>query len=132
MSHLSTGRSLPNGVTASRAEDVNVTTLDAYSDRAKISQIDILKVDTEGHDLRVLQGASRLLSESAIGIVETEVGMNPGNTFHAPLALVSALLERHGYRIFGVYSQSPEWTTNEPVLRRANVAFISPQLAPRA
>lgn len=41
--------------------DVPVTTLDAYLYHASISRVDFLKVDAEGHELSVFQGAERTL-----------------------------------------------------------------------
>jgi FkbM family methyltransferase len=52
-----------------------VTTLDAYCASHGIEQIDYLKVDTEGHDLKVLQGAREKFTAHAIGIVQFEYGM---------------------------------------------------------
>jgi FkbM family methyltransferase len=47
---------------------VETTTLDAYAELARIPHIDLLKIDVEGYDLHVLEGASRLLTMQAIDI----------------------------------------------------------------
>lgn len=41
------------------------TTLDAEVERLKLTRVDVVKIDVEGHEVRVLQGARRLLRELA-------------------------------------------------------------------
>ena len=45
------------------------TTLDTFVEQHGIKNIDFLKIDTEGFELEVLQGAKQLLSEGKIGTV---------------------------------------------------------------
>ena len=51
---------------------VDCTTVDAFMDEPGINHIDPLKFDTEGHDLSVLKGARRDLSERKIGMIQFE------------------------------------------------------------
>lgn len=55
-------------------ERVTIRTLDAYCSQNRISHIDILKIDVEGHELDVLSGAGRMLGAKAISIVQFEFG----------------------------------------------------------
>ncbi len=57
---------------ASVAIEVAVETLDDIALREGITYIDFLKIDTEGHELAVLSGASRLLREKKIGHIQFE------------------------------------------------------------
>jgi FkbM family methyltransferase len=107
-------------------EMVELDTLDAFCLRHGVSHIDYLKIDTEGHDLAVLQGGASLLAEGAAAIVEVEAGMNPDNHFHASAESLTQCLAQHGYRLFGFYEQVLEWPTAEAFLRRANLVFVSP------
>ena|SRR5438067_617319 len=108
------------------AEDVPITTLDAFCTEQSIPHINFLKIDTEGTDLRVLQGARDLLSRQAIDLVEVEAGANPANETHVPFEILKAHLESHGYLLFGIYDQfSQLYFTREPHLRRVNPLFIS-------
>jgi FkbM family methyltransferase len=56
------------------SETINVDTIDDYCIRADVHRIDLLKIDVEGHELQVLNGARCMLSKSAIGIVTFEFG----------------------------------------------------------
>ena len=61
-------------VEASDAEDVPCFTLDEFCAQQGLSSIDILKIDTEGHELAVLKGADDLISRTAIGYIQFEHG----------------------------------------------------------
>ncbi len=52
--------------------DVAVTSLDAYALARGITRIDLVKIDTEGNDCRVLEGARGLLAKGAIGWAQLE------------------------------------------------------------
>jgi FkbM family methyltransferase len=51
---------------------VQVTTGDAWASRQDIAHIDVLKVDTEGYDLEVLEGFDRLISAGEVEAVLVE------------------------------------------------------------
>ena len=109
-------------------QQVAMTTVDEFCRRHDIETINFLKVDTEGHDLEVLKGASSMLQQQKIDFVELEAGMNPENDYHVPFAELTLFLESLGYRLFGIYDQMHEWKEPKPVLRRSNPVFISPKL----
>lgn len=52
--------------------EVAVETLDHFIEREGISHIDFIKIDTEGNELAVLQGASKLLEKGNIGCIQFE------------------------------------------------------------
>lgn len=52
--------------------EVRSSTLDAIAAEENIDFIDFLKIDTEGHELEVLKGASRLIGADAIGCIQFE------------------------------------------------------------
>jgi FkbM family methyltransferase len=78
---------------------VHITTLDKICLEKGWGRIDVLKIDAEGFDCHVLQGASSLLSQQAIGVIQFEYGgswRSAGKT----LAVALTLLERCGYSCF--------------------------------
>jgi FkbM family methyltransferase len=56
------------------SEEVVVTTLDNFVQRHRIPWIDLLKLDIEGYELSALAGATRMLEEGRIGVIQFEFG----------------------------------------------------------
>lgn len=110
-------------------EEVPLSTLDGFCETQGIARINFLKVDTEGADLDVLRGGERMLGASAIGLLQVEAGMYPGNEKHISLEALKSYLEEKGYLLFGIYDQHPERLSRRSILRRANPVFISSELA---
>lgn len=54
------------------AFEVAVETLDHFAEKEGIKRIDFVKIDTEGNELSVLRGASKLLERGDIGCVQFE------------------------------------------------------------
>jgi FkbM family methyltransferase len=61
-------------LTMTEIEEVPVTTLATYCAQQGITEIDMLKVDAEGHDLAVLLGAGPLITEGRVAAVQFEFG----------------------------------------------------------
>jgi FkbM family methyltransferase len=66
-------RQLPDA-TLSEYEMVTLTTLDQFCEERGIAFVDFLKVDVEGHELKVFEGATRMLSQGAIRFIQFEFG----------------------------------------------------------
>jgi len=81
--------------------EVQTQTLDSFCDENAITHIDFLKIDTEGAELEVLQGASRLLKENRICYLQFEYG---GTYSDAGITLkeVCKLLTKFSYRVFRI------------------------------
>jgi FkbM family methyltransferase len=56
------------------SEEIAVSTVDAYCAEHGVEQIDLLKIDTEGHELQVLEGAAALIGAGKVGLVLFEFG----------------------------------------------------------
>jgi FkbM family methyltransferase len=54
--------------------DVDVTTLDSWCAAHRVDHIDLLKIDVEGYDLAVLEGAHQLMQAQAIEVFTFEYG----------------------------------------------------------
>jgi len=52
--------------------EVDVTTLDEFFNKAQVKTIDLLKIDAEGFDLKILRGAIGLLTDSSVGVLQFE------------------------------------------------------------
>lgn len=80
--------------------EVVCRTLDSYCADARIKQIDILKLDTQGSELAILEGGSGLLSAGRIEVVVTEFFCIPHYEGAPLLDEIWTFLRRHGYELF--------------------------------
>jgi len=124
VSHL-TGRQLAT-------EDVQVVTLDDYADQAELKQIDLLKIDAEGHDMAVIRGATQLFGNRSITVAQFEYNHRwiYGRFF---LRDVFSLLDPMGYRIgkltpFGVEFY-PGWDPDLETFVEGNYLACAPSVA---
>ena len=88
-----------SSVENNRKYSVNVSTLDFELARYGVKQVDILKIDTEGFDGRVLLGAKGLLERLGIDVIQFEYNkpwIEAGNS----LRQIIDLLERYGYEVY--------------------------------
>jgi FkbM family methyltransferase len=113
------------GVTAQKIT-VDCTTLSEFCSANGVHLIDILKIDTEGCDLPVLQGGEQLLSAGRIRFVYVEFNdMSPrtGSTGGA-LTPISNFLAQFGFRFVATYPDHMELGDEMHV--GANVLFVHP------
>jgi FkbM family methyltransferase len=57
-----------------KTEEINLTTIDSFCVSNGIENIDFLKIDVEGHELNVLQGAKRMIENEKIRFIQFEFG----------------------------------------------------------
>ncbi len=55
-------------------QEIQLGVLDDYAAENSVERIDMLKIDVEGHELSVLKGATRMLAEGRIGMIQIEYG----------------------------------------------------------
>jgi FkbM family methyltransferase len=108
--------------------NVPTTTLDHYATDAPLDKIHLLKIDVEGYDLHVLRGAEQILSNGLAEIVYVEAGFLDPRDVQVPFFELHNELTQINYALFGFYEQMHEWKTKSPRLRRANAAYLNPQL----
>ena len=88
------------GDAQTKAQKVPVTTIDRFCDENGVGRIQFLKIDTEGHEMEVLQGASRMIQEERIDFIQFEFGDTYLNTPHHFVDLWNYLSNRYViYRI---------------------------------
>jgi len=74
LSSLYPRRTEHHGIRMTGSEQVQVETLDEYCLARGITHIDLLKLDVEGHELRVLEGAVQTFEQEKIAMVSFEFG----------------------------------------------------------
>lgn len=85
---------------------VQSTTLDLYCAQNNIHAVDILKLDTEGYDLMVLQKSRAMLERGAIKFVYVEFNdLQPmKDAMGGDLISIDAVLRPYGYRFVASYN----------------------------
>jgi len=87
------------GLANFREEPIRLTTLDAYVSDCKLGHIDLLKIDVEGHELKVLEGAVNVIEKGKVTVIQFEYGgcfLDSG----AKLEKIYGLLSQNGYKLF--------------------------------
>lgn len=108
---------------------INCHPLDKLIDLFTDHHIHLLKVDVEGVELEVLEGAQQLLKEQKIDVIYIEVGFNQKGTQQTYFGELDSFFQQFGYRVFKIYEQKNEWIQDSPLLRRCNFAYMSAQFA---
>jgi FkbM family methyltransferase len=101
--------------------DVEVTTVDAFLRHEALPGVALLKTDTEGYELDVLQGAIQSLREGRVQAILVEAGTLPGDTRHVPLTALADLLTPLGYALHGLYDLHYH---TSGALSHCNVLFV--------
>lgn len=57
-----------------KKEEILIRTIDDFCEEQKILKIHFLKIDAEGHEFKILEGANRMLDNGAIDYIQFEFG----------------------------------------------------------
>lgn len=99
--------------------EVDVTTVDQFIVEKKLNFPQILKIDAEGNDLEVLEGAKSILGNTEVILIEAAiVNMNLTNNF----TKVNSAMEELGYKLFDFTDLNRPFKTH--VLWLAELAYI--------
>ena len=82
-------------------EDVKIRTIDSFCHEQGIGHINVLKLDVEGHELKVLEGAKKMHEQGKIDFIQFEFGSPhvDSRTFFCDFYY---FLTEHGYKVFRV------------------------------
>lgn len=83
--------------------DVNVTTIDTYCSKNNIDSIDILKSDTEGFELKVLQGAKGMMQKNKIKFVFVELFFDVNFIGQSSVGDIFSYLEQNNFSLVRFY-----------------------------
>jgi FkbM family methyltransferase len=95
-----------NSAENAKEETISVLTLDEYVSTRGIDSIDLLKIDTEGHELSVLDGGRDVLTSGLVSMIYSEVGFMNTDQRHTAFSDLNRFLEDHAYHFVGLYDLS--------------------------
>ena len=87
-------------------EEVPATTVDLYCATNGVAEIDLLKIDVEGAELQVLNGAARMLREKRIHCVTFEFGQTTFDMGNSP-GQIESFLKDVGYELRNLVASDP-------------------------
>lgn len=113
-SESATNSLLPNAIEADRYQpkgsadpkgtaSIAITTVDDYCKQESIPHIDLLKMDTQGYELKVLQGADHMLASGNISAIYSEVLFAPLYRNQAYFHDIYGHLYARGFRLVNLY-----------------------------
>jgi FkbM family methyltransferase len=85
-------------------ETIEIETVAGFCEKHGIDRIDVLKIDAQGADLDVLQGAGHLLQSARVPFVLAEVGFVAGDVTNQPFEPLHRHLTDHGFHLSGFYN----------------------------
>ncbi len=107
--------------------NMEVKTVDQLLSEYEIPVPDVIKIDAEGFDLKVLRGASQVIGKTDVFLIEAGVGC----PFENSAARVMRTMEDFGYRLVDIteLNRSPKygvlWLTELAFLRKSSALFNS-------
>lgn len=112
-----------------KPEEIEMVSLDEYTAKNNISQVDLLKIDVEGNELSVLKGATGLFHTGSIKLIFCEfhkiLAFENNKSAHTDLGSMVEFLEPYDLRFVSLYTQGVHFHEN---IVTCNVLFAHKSL----
>ena len=82
--------------------NVKVKKLDTFLEEYKISNIDLLKIDTQGAEIEILKGAENILNLKKINVIELEYILGIAHEFRSSLYEIEEVLHKNDYKLIAI------------------------------
>lgn len=83
-------------------ENVKINTLDNYIKKNRISEIDLLKLDAETHEDKILKGLKKNLNK--VNLIECEVHLGNNYTRYLKFYDIEKILNPNRFRLVGIFN----------------------------
>lgn len=105
-------------------EEIILDTLDRFCNANSIKHIDILKMDVQGWELKVLKGGHKMLLENRVRFICSEVGFREADSDMQNFGEFNEFMEEQGYWLCGLYDGFA-WGSKKQFLGFANALYIN-------
>jgi len=85
-------------------EEVPLSTIDEFCKKHKVKHIDVLKIDTQGTESIVLEGAKKMLLKQHVSLIYMEIILVDTYVGQKKLPEITDFLAEYGYRLFNIYN----------------------------
>lgn len=109
-------------------EEVDILTLDGFCSARNIPHLNILKMDVQGWELKVLRGSSELIKTNRIRFVYSEVGFNASEADLQHFSELNEFMEGNGFKLSGFYEPF-RFGGHREYLGFCNVLYVNPSFA---
>jgi len=83
-------------------QDVKIVTLDSYCEENNIHAVDILKIDTQGYEDKVLEGCKRIFEKNIVASIESEIMLDNVYEKYFTFSDIEKLLIPQDFRLVGI------------------------------
>lgn len=104
---------------------VPVTTVDDFIKTHNVSHVDILKIDTQGTEYLVIEGALNSIKAGKIKLIYMEILTLPTYENQKKFDEILLLLRTNGFELYNIYNTSH---TKNGMLRQVDAIFVSNQI----
>lgn len=113
-------------LTTQKSIEVDITTIDSFVEANRISKIDVLKMDVQGAEYMVMQGAKKSIEKGLINLIYTEIITLPTYKGQLHLDEMIKLMRSYGFKLYNLYNLS---LTDKGELRQVDGIFIKSDLS---
>ena len=85
--------------------EVEITTLNSFCDTHLINRIDVLKMDTQGYEIKILEGADKIISPTFTRAIFVEVLFVELYKEQAYFTDIYKILLERGFKLVGLYNK---------------------------
>ena len=89
-------------------------------------RINVLKLDVQGYESRVLKGAEILLNDCLIDILVLEVIVAPTYKDQSKISEIFKIFDKYNYKLYGIYDI--EKNSKREKIQQFDVIFVNPKL----
>ena len=107
-----------------KVETITVKTINDFCQSKKISNIDILKMDVQGYEIEVLQGAEYYLKNHLVSFIYCEIGFDSSNKECQHFEDLNNFLNKNKFCLSGFYEVF-RWGEGKKYFGFCNALFIN-------